>query len=510
MHLNELIHQIDGIRLLVGKNQTTRRLRSVYTTDLADPSRYLSGGELVLTSGLWVDSADSCSEFAEALVHSNAAALGFGIGQIAAVPGELIVACTRLRLPLLEVAGGVSFEAVTETILEERSAAQKRYLSGSLAMSRRLHTATAEGGLGALMATVSAQIDRPCWLLSPTGQIVGGPDPIPDGLARQVIAEHASHPLRARFAITTSHDGEMSVHTVPGEERHWSRLLVCATAFGQMRLDQRDLVEDALRVLAVLDVSGASGDQARAVSAQLLMDSLDQGNGTTAQVVALLKVLGLSQCPALSVVLIGSSQSGLADVILRDFPSLDHELSTVAHAAGASARLITTGPEHEVLRVKLQRYLRDIEPLITQHHVYMGIGDPGSSPPELRRSLLQAKAALSTAQTQQGEVVPVFASGLRSAHFLLANLTTDLRMTYRRQVLGPVIDYDTKHRAELEDTLRSFLHHSGSYRASATALQLHVNTVRYRMQNVERLTGLKVTNLPDQVTLYLAIDADRQ
>lgn len=64
-------------------------------------------------------------------------------------------------------------------------------------------------------------------------------------------------------------------------------------------------------------------------------------------------------------------------------------------------------------------------------------------------------------------------------------------MTYRRQVLGPVIDYDTKHRAGLEDTLRSFLHHSGSYRASAISLHLHVNTVRYRMRRVEQLTGPK-------------------
>ena len=40
-----------GLRLLGGEDELDRTVRGVMTTDLKDPSRYLSGGELVLTVG---------------------------------------------------------------------------------------------------------------------------------------------------------------------------------------------------------------------------------------------------------------------------------------------------------------------------------------------------------------------------------------------------------------------------------------------------------------------------
>lgn len=49
-----------GLRLLGGEDELDRTVRGVMTTDLRDPSRYLSGGELVLTGLAWRrDAADS-------------------------------------------------------------------------------------------------------------------------------------------------------------------------------------------------------------------------------------------------------------------------------------------------------------------------------------------------------------------------------------------------------------------------------------------------------------------
>ena len=42
-----------GLRLLGGREELDRAVRSVMTTDLRDPSRYLAGGELVLTGLAW-------------------------------------------------------------------------------------------------------------------------------------------------------------------------------------------------------------------------------------------------------------------------------------------------------------------------------------------------------------------------------------------------------------------------------------------------------------------------
>src|SRR5690606_32657352 len=49
-----------GLKLLGGEDELDRGVRGVMTTDLRDPSRYLSGGELVLTGLAWRrDAADS-------------------------------------------------------------------------------------------------------------------------------------------------------------------------------------------------------------------------------------------------------------------------------------------------------------------------------------------------------------------------------------------------------------------------------------------------------------------
>ena len=44
-----------GLKLLGGEDELERGVRGVMTTDLRDPSRYLSGGELVLTGLACVD-----------------------------------------------------------------------------------------------------------------------------------------------------------------------------------------------------------------------------------------------------------------------------------------------------------------------------------------------------------------------------------------------------------------------------------------------------------------------
>jgi hypothetical protein len=62
------------LRLLTGGGCLDREIHSVYTTDLPDPRRFLTGGELVLTSTLWHRGGDDSARFVTALVEGKAAA----------------------------------------------------------------------------------------------------------------------------------------------------------------------------------------------------------------------------------------------------------------------------------------------------------------------------------------------------------------------------------------------------------------------------------------------------
>ena len=72
-------------------------------------------------------------------------------------------------------------------------------------------------------------------------------------------------------------------------------------------------------------------------------------------------------------------------------------------------------------------------------------------------------------------------------------------------LLGPLLAYDERHRAELLPTLREFLACSGSWHACAAAMYVHVNTVRYRIRRIEELTGRDLSSLDDQVDFFLAL-----
>ena len=90
MRVRELLDVPDlGLRLLTDVGGLDRAIRHVYTTDLPDPSRYLTPGDLVLTGLIWCRAPGDAERFVSALVKAEVTALGAGeaLGQI---PAEVI------------------------------------------------------------------------------------------------------------------------------------------------------------------------------------------------------------------------------------------------------------------------------------------------------------------------------------------------------------------------------------------------------------------------------------
>ena len=58
------------------------------------------------------------------------------------------------------------------------------------------------------------------------------------------------------------------------------------------------------------------------------------------------------------------------------------------------------------------------------------------------------------------------------------------------QTLAPLMDYDTQHEADLVHTLTTFVQLGGSSVATAESLFLHRNSVTYRLQRIQDISGL--------------------
>ena len=76
------------LRLLTDVSGADHVIRHVFTTDLPDPSRYLTPGNLVLTGMLWCREPADADRFVQALAREGAEVLGAGeaLGQVA--PGR--------------------------------------------------------------------------------------------------------------------------------------------------------------------------------------------------------------------------------------------------------------------------------------------------------------------------------------------------------------------------------------------------------------------------------------
>ncbi|GAA2536677.1 MULTISPECIES: PucR family transcriptional regulator [Streptomyces] len=165
-----------GLKLLGGEDELDRTVRGVMTTDLRDPSRYLSGGELVLTGLAWRRDAADSEPFVRILAQAGVAAVAAGTAELGDVPDDLVVACARHRLPLFAVHESVAFATITEHVVRQVSGERAGDLAAVVDRHRRMMTAgPAGGGPDVVLDLLGSDLDLRAWVLSPTGRLIAGP-----------------------------------------------------------------------------------------------------------------------------------------------------------------------------------------------------------------------------------------------------------------------------------------------------------------------------------------------
>lgn len=113
---------------------------AVHVSELTDPTVYLDGGELLLTTGLgFRTSAAWQREYVERLTGIGVAGLVLGLGPAhASVPAELATACERAGLPLLVVPAPTPFLKVTRRYWSMIAESGQRELAETLSTHRAL------------------------------------------------------------------------------------------------------------------------------------------------------------------------------------------------------------------------------------------------------------------------------------------------------------------------------------------------------------------------------------
>lgn len=136
-----------SLTLATGEESARTNVRWVHSTELLDPTPWLRGGELLLTTGLQLTGPKQQREFVERLAAHEIAGLGFGTGFVhRKMPAAVLNTARKLDFPLFEVPYELPFIAVTERVfsqlLNERYEMLQRNMAGDVlaeALTGRLY-----------------------------------------------------------------------------------------------------------------------------------------------------------------------------------------------------------------------------------------------------------------------------------------------------------------------------------------------------------------------------------
>ncbi len=136
-----------GLKLISGEEAAQGHVRWVHSTELPDPTPWLRGGELLLTTGLQLQSAKTQRELIVRLAAHEIGGLGFGTGFAhKRLPPALADEARKRDFPLFEVPYELPFIAITERVfaqlLDERYEMLQRSMAGDVlaeALTGRLY-----------------------------------------------------------------------------------------------------------------------------------------------------------------------------------------------------------------------------------------------------------------------------------------------------------------------------------------------------------------------------------
>lgn len=476
--------QETGLRLhAVHLPRPDAAIRWVATSELEDPSPFLEGGELLLTTGLatqgWRSQWDG---YAERLSASGVTSLALGVGLTHRhAPVALVRACRQHGLNLLEVPRETTFVAVSRAavhLIEQRDESEARL---ALETQRQLTAAAVrDDARQAVVARLAQLLDGAAFLLAADGRLevrpTGPRSQLADvGAARVELNRIRSQGLRA---ASTSSDDQQTRMVVPVGLRGRPGYYLAVAVPGRVTNVRRSAIATAVALLGLTVEQERDRRETRRRLRGKTYELLTRGEVDAAKVVG--EASGVPALPGRVQILHASGPADALEDALIELER-DQALASIEHGV---LRLVAAPPDA----------LRVAEDLAGQGFV-VGVGEsvrlPEVASAHVTAALAHSRGTVATGVVKWERVVRERAVGL---------LARDVAESFSASFLGGLDD-------ELTVTLEAFLTHHGSRVKVAEELGLHRNTVRNRMAQIERTIGRSLDDPDARAAAWLALQA---
>ncbi|WP_187351853.1 PucR family transcriptional regulator [Allosaccharopolyspora coralli] len=503
-----------GLRLLAGREELDREIRWVYTTDLRDPRRYLTGGELVLSGLMWRDGPEDSDAFVAALAEAGVAALVAGTARLGSTPRDLVNACRRRRVPLLELPVTVSFNSVSDRVILDVVAERSTPSRGR----GPLVSAVADGAdTGDLARLVASEWGTGCLIMSTMDRLVAeaGMTEELTAPARRMMIDAYLRASRAPVFVEPESESAMTVFGVGNADE--ARVADWFVAIPGAHEVDSAMVAELGTALALVRSRLDEGRRVAAQAVGTVLRLVTEGNGTQPEINAQLAALGHDTArPAWVVAAEVSDGPALTERMLAELAAA-LDLPAITGRTDDEVFAVLRAPDDPVaVLTELRRRVQALDPALGNATVSMGVSAavPVNA---LRGAIEEARHARLLARHRLDRGARSTDSGSRSAcvvdgseiathQLLLAAVPDTVQESFRRRLLRDLQDYDAEHQSDLINTLAVFLETACSWSRAASRLHVHVNTLRYRIKRVEEITGRDLGRFGDRVDLYLALE----
>jgi PucR family transcriptional regulator, purine catabolism regulatory protein len=536
--VRELLRELD-VRVLAGESGLDLPVRWVHISELLDPTPWLSGGELLLSTGLQLDSPERQREFVARLADAQLSGIGVGTGFThQTVPDALLEAAEERDFPVFEVPYEVPFIAITEAAFTQLVNEQYAVLRRAITAHERLERIVlSERGLEALAGALASLVGGSVLVFDGRGELLARRSfrrPLDaDSLAglQGEVRERAKRRDARAFlpavgvdgsrglALPVAADGGGAVGASPRMPEAWLVVLKDSGPLGDF---DRLTLHQAVTIVALeLLRSRVAGDTERRLAGNLLA-ALVSGELAGNELSRRLMPLGLSDRVASLVIDRPANGRGPAApyetalvAALRD----DNVPALVASSGSLTCALCAALPDEELFSVAERVGMRIAAEL--DHPVVVGAGR-GVPSGEAQRSFHEARCAVeaiglglsSDGRGSNGngagagaeEAVRVATYRDLGSFQLLLSLQDDeaLRL-FCDSILGPIEAGDGHYGGELMRSLEAFIEENGQWERAARRLYCHRHTLRYRIRRVEELTGRNLGSARDRIEFWLAL-----
>lgn len=492
-----------------------RQIRWVHISELEDPTPFLSGGELLLSTGMNLATAPQQRKFAQLLADRGAAGLGFGTGfDHPEMPEALVEAAREHGLPLFEVPYEMPFIAITEKAFTRLVNEQFSVLEKGIEVHARLEgLVLAERGLGDIMGAIAEAVDGVVLLLDDHGSEIAR-HPQERGLSQDaagwIRAEVAARAEARRQASFVADGGPMEGRAVAvpvpvggtGSRGHWLVAVRCSGQVGD--LEQLIVRQAAMIVALELMRERAVRETERRLAGDVIAEALG-GNLGADEIRGRLAPFGIGGNVA---VLLFDLEGGSAD---------SEALGAVLRAAGVPSLIAVNGAAGRPLLCAIVDPA-DRDPVELAREGLAALSGDGvkiraaASRPttvaSLRRAFHEARCALEATALANGSAPDVASHRDLGAFTLLLSLQDDDALrTYSENLLAPISEGEGEYGPELLRSLEAFIERNGQWEKAARDLYCHRHTLRYRIRRIEELTGRNLNQAQDRIEFWLALRA---